>query len=109
MAYPTIGPKQSFNPQQQVPMTWPAAPEVANAYIDQLLRANKINKNVGSRLKQLLSQVRNAMNAGGDNTLARKLERVKISAKDAIIDTQTANRLNKLHDALKGIAKDLEN
>jgi hypothetical protein len=49
------------------------------------------------------------MNAGGDNTLARKLERVKISAKDAIIDTQTANRLNKLHDALKGIAKDLEN
>ena len=109
MAYPIIGPKQSFNPQQQVPMTWPAAPEVANAYIDQLLRANKINKNVGSRLKQLLSQVRNAMNAGGDNTLARKLERVKISAKDAIIDTQTANRLNKLHDALKGIAKDLEN
>jgi hypothetical protein len=109
MAYPIIGPKQSFNPQQQVPMTWPAAPEVANAYIDQLLRANKINKNVGSRLKQLLSQVRNAMNAGGDNTLARKLERVKISAKDAIIDTQTANRLNKLHNALKGIAKDLEN
>jgi hypothetical protein len=109
MAYPIIGPKQSFNPQQQVPMTWPAAPEVANAYIDQLLRANKINKNVGSRLKQLLSQVRNAMNAGGDNTLARKLERVKISAKDAIIGTQTANRLNKLHDALKGIAKDLEN
>ena len=109
MAYPTIGPKQSFNPQQQVPMTWPAAPEVANAYIDQLLRANKINKSAGSRLKQLLSQVRNAMDAGGDNTLARKLVRVKISATDAIISTQTANRLNKLHDALKGIAKGLEN
>ena len=109
MAYPTIGPKQSFNPQQQVPMTWPAAPEVANAYIDQLLRANKINKSAGSRLKQLLSQVRNAMDAGGDNALASKLVRVKISATDAIISTQTANRLNKLHDALKGIAKGLEN
>jgi hypothetical protein len=49
------------------------------------------------------------MDAGGDNTLARKLVRVKISATDAIISTQTANRLNKLHDALKGIAKGLEN
>ena len=109
MAYPITGPKQSFNPQQQVPMTWPAAPEVANAYIDQLLRANKINKSGASRLKQLLSQVGNAMDAGGDNTLARKLGRVKISAKNAIINTQTADRLKKLHSALKGIAKGLEN
>ncbi|MBT7750660.1 MAG: hypothetical protein HN711_00165, partial [Porticoccaceae bacterium] len=109
MAYPITGPKQSFNPQQQVPMTWPAAPEVANAYIDQLLRTNEINKSGASRLKQLLSQVGNAMDAGGDNTLARKLGRVKISAKNAIINTQTADRLKKLHSALKGIAKGLEN
>ena len=90
-------------------MTWPAAPEVANAYIDQLLRANKINKNVGPRLKQLPTQFLTARNPGAANTLARKLERVNISPNDASINPQTPNRLNKLHAPLKGIPKDLKN
>jgi hypothetical protein len=43
MAYPSIGPRELFNPQRQVPMKWPASPVVANAYIDQLRRTNTLS------------------------------------------------------------------
>lgn len=33
----------TFNPQQQFPVTWPAAPVIAKAYLDQLSRSNTIS------------------------------------------------------------------
>ena len=106
MAYPVIGPRR-FNPQQQIPMTWPAAPKVARAYIDQLLRDNAIAEDVAERIGDMLDQVTQAMDNGGDNRLARQINSYRISAKESNIDALTRDRLEKLHTTLKGIAAGL--
>ena len=106
MAYPIVGPRR-FNPQQQVPMTWPAAPEVAGAYIDQLLRDNAIAEDTAERIGDMLDQVTQAMENGGDNRLARQINNYRISAKGSNVDATTRNRLEKLNATLKGIAADL--
>ena len=106
MAYPVIGPRR-FNPQQQIPMTWPAAPKVARAYIDQLLRDNAIAEDVAERIGDMLDQVTQAMDNGGDNRLARQINSYRISAKESNIDALTRHRLEKLHTTLKGIAAGL--
>ena len=106
MAYPVIGPRR-FNPQQQIPMTWPAAPKVARAYIDQLLRDNAIAEDVAERIGDMLDQVTQAMDNGGDNRLARQINNYRISAKGSNVDALTRHRLEKLHTTLKGIAAGL--
>ena len=106
MAYPVIGPRR-FNPQQQVPMTWPAAPEVAGAYIDQLLRDNAIAEDAAESIGDMLDQVTQAMENGGDNRLARQINSYRLSAKGSNVDELTLHRLEKLHATLKGIAAGL--
>ena len=106
MAYPIIGPRR-FNPQQQVPMTWPAAPEVAGAYIDQLLRDNAIAEDAAESIGDMLDQVTQAMENGGDNRLARQINSYRLSAKGSNVDELTLHRLEKLHATLKGIAAGL--
>ena len=106
MAYPVIGPRR-FNPQQQIPMTWPAAPKVARAYIDQLLRDNAIAEDAVERIGDMLDQVKQAMDNGGDNRLARQINSYRILAKGSNVDALTRHRLEKLHTTLKGIAAGL--
>ena len=106
MAYPVIGPRR-FNPQQQVPMTWPAAPEVARAYIDQLLRNKAISEDAAERIGNMLDQVKQAMDNGGDNRLARQINNYRLSTKGANSNVLTRHRLEKLHATLKGIAAGL--
>ena len=106
MAYPVIGPRR-FNPQQQVPMTWPAAPEVAHVYIDQLLRDNAIAEDVAERIGDMLDQVTQAMDNGGDNRLARQINSSRLSVQGSNVDALTRHRLEKLHTTLKGIAAGL--
>ena len=106
-AYPVIGPSRVFNPQQQVPMTWPAVPEVARAYIDQLLRDKTITVDDAERLGDMLDQVRQAMENGGDKRLARQINNYRLSIKGSYVDAMTRNRLEKLKSTLKGIAADL--
>ena len=106
MAYPVIGPRR-FNPQQQVPMTWPAAPEVAGAYIDQLLRDNAIAEDAAESIGNMLDQVTQAMENGGDNRLARQINSYRLSAKGSNVDELTRHRLEKLNATLKGIAAGL--
>jgi hypothetical protein len=107
MAYPALGPRRVFNPQQQVPMTWPAAPEVARAYIDQLLRDNAITEDTAERIGDMLDQVTQAMDNGGNNRLARQINNYRLSATDSNVDALTRHRLEKLHAILKGIAAGL--
>ena len=106
MAYPVIGPRRLFNPQHQVPMTWPAAPEVARAYIDQLLRDNAIAEDAAESIGNMLDQVTQAMENGGDNRLARQINSYRLSAKGSNISL-TQHRLEKLDATLKGIAAGL--
>ena len=107
MAYPAIGPPRLFNPQHQVPMTWPAAPEVARAYIDQLLRDDAISEDTAERIGDMLDQVTLAMDSGGDNRLARQITSYRLSAKGSNVDELTLHRLEKLNATLKGIAAGL--
>jgi hypothetical protein len=61
-----------FNPQQQFPVTWPAVPVVARAYIDQLERSNAISD--ASRA-ELASALDNADTVLGDGAKDAKLAR----------------------------------
>jgi len=106
MAYPVIGPRLLFNPQHQVPMTWPAAPEVARAYIDQLMRDDAISEDAAERIGDMLDQVTLAMQNGGDNRLARQINSYRLSAKGSNV-ALTQHRLEKLDATLKGIAAGL--
>ena len=106
-AYPVIGPSRVFNPQQQVPMTWPAVPEVARAYIDQLLRDKSMTEDDAERLGDMLDQVRQAMENGGDTRLARQINNYRLSIKGSYDNAMTRKRLEKLKSTLKGIATDL--
>jgi uncharacterized protein (DUF305 family) len=107
MAYPAVGPSRLFNPQQQVPMTWPAAPEVAHAYIDQLLRDNAIAKDTAEHIGNMLNQVLHAMDNGDNEELARQINNSRLSFEGSDVDTLTRRRLEKLDTTLKEIAASL--
>jgi uncharacterized protein (DUF305 family) len=108
LAYPAIGPPKLFNPQQQVPMVWPATPEVALAYMDQLLRSDSIHQKEATRLTKLLNKVAVESSNWTNNDLARKISETKIKVKNQQVDERTQHRLIKLHETLKGIVQDLE-
>ena len=107
LAYPAIGAKRLFNPQQQIPMTWPASPAVALSYLDQLERLKAIEDGDSENIKELLSRFDNQMAKGGNNRLSRKIRNLNLS----IADTGDANVLhlkNLLEENLVGIASKLE-
>ena len=107
LAYPAIGAKRLFNPQQQIPMTWPASPAVALSYLDQLERLKAIEDGDSENIKELLSTFDTQMAKGGNNRLSRKIRNLNLS----IADTDDANVLhlkNLLEENLVGIASKLE-
>ena len=107
LAYPAIGAKRLFNPQQQIPMTWPASPAVALSYLDQLERLKAIEDGDSENIKELLSTFDTQMAKGGNNRLSRKIRNLNLS----IADTGDANVLhlkNLLEENLVGIASKLE-
>ena len=107
LAYPAIGAKRLFNPQQQIPMTWPASPAVALSYLDQLERLKAIEDGDSENIKELLSTFDTQMAKGGNNRLSRKIRDLNLS----IADTGDANVLhlkNLLEENLVGIASKLE-
>jgi len=107
LAYPMIGHHRAFNPQQQMPMGWPATPEVARAYIDQLVRDEAIDEKTVQQIIEKLDQVKNDMEMGGNNRLARQISRFSLSAEGLNADAKTKSRLERLDATLKGISADL--
>ena len=69
LAYPQIGSKRLFNPQQQIPMTWPANPSVALSYVDQLERIVAIETATKEDIRSLLSSFDDEISKGGNNRL----------------------------------------
>ncbi len=107
LAYPLIGSRRLFNPQQQVPMTWPAKPVVARAYIDQLMKDKALEENIAESIIERLGLVDVAMEKGGNNRLARQIKRYELSVDARSVDAMTQYRLEKLDATLKEIAKGL--
>ena len=107
LAYPLIGSRRLFNPQQQAPMTWPAKPVVARAYIDQLMKDKALEEDTAERIIEKLDLVDAAMGKGGNNRLAKQLSRFELSVDAPNVDAMTQHRLQKLNTILKEIAKGL--
>lgn len=64
----------TFNPQQQFPVTWPAEPVVAKAYMDQLQRKNGIPAETLTELTQALDRADVQLKAGvQDQDLSKQL------------------------------------
>ncbi len=110
-AFPAIGSKRLFNPQQQIPMTWPGNPDVALAYIDQLIRDNAIEEKTAENLIDKLGQAKITMEkkTGGSRRLARQIKGFDLPSKELDIDQRTRDRIIRLDTTLKTIAEDLQN
>ena len=78
LAYPKIGSKRLFNPQQQIPMAWPSDPAVALSYVDQLERMGAIENDDVENIRSLLSSYDDVMSKGGNNRLARKISSISL-------------------------------
>ena len=64
----------TFNPQQQFPITWPAAPVVAKAYMDQLRRSEGLPAETAEALTRVLDRAETKLNTGErDAGLANEL------------------------------------
>ena len=106
LAYPQIGSKRLFNPQQQIPMAWPANPAVALSYVDQLERMGAIDDDAKENIRSLLSSYDDQISKGGNNRLSRKIRNVSLEKSP---DNQDAVKIqNLLIENLDGIAEKLK-
>jgi uncharacterized protein (DUF305 family) len=97
----------SVNPQQQFPVTWPAHPVVARAYLDQLARDDAMAPELMSRITAALDRATPLVEGGGkDAGVAGELRAFAddIQGSDA---NQTGKRLAGLKETLTGIAQRL--
>jgi len=70
----------TFNPQQQMRITWPAHPSVALAYLDQLDRDQVLASDLGKKLRSALGACADRLAANKkDRSLARQLTRLSES------------------------------
>ena len=95
---------ERFNPQQQFPVTWPADPVVARAYIDQLERDGALSDSLATDLVAALDQ---AENGAHDKKLARELKSLAKAVKKDGGEGITAKRRAGLAETLSGIAAGL--
>jgi uncharacterized protein (DUF305 family) len=94
----------TVNPQQQFPVSWPAHPVVARAYMDQLARENALPAQAATQLDAALSRATPLVEENGrDAAVAADLRALAQGLPPAGAD-QTGKRLNGLRDTLIGIA-----
>ena len=95
-----------FNPQQQLPVTWPAEPVVAGAYLDQLQRGEALPASLANAVNEALEQSVPLLQGGGtDAGLAARL--AELSGELAGVQAEgplTMQRSNALGQTLEGIA-----
>ncbi|MFN3932517.1 MAG: DUF305 domain-containing protein [Brevundimonas sp.] len=92
----------TVNPQQQFPVTWPAHPVVARAYLDQLARADAMPAEMRTRIAGILDQATVPVESGAkDAGVAGRLRALA----DAVEVSGSASRsLAGLKETLSGIA-----
>jgi uncharacterized protein (DUF305 family) len=93
-----------FNPQDQFPVTWPASPAVAKAYLAGLERASAVPPTLQAAKAALDSAARLLAAGGKDAALSRRLDEFAQAAKTADGDAGTRKRLQALASTLDGIA-----
>ncbi len=96
---------ERFNPQQQFPVSWPADPVVAKAYVDQLQRSRSLAAGTVADLNRTLDQASARLAAGGtDAALAGRIERMAASLRVTGQDPAANHRATALRETLTGIA-----
>ena len=95
---------RTVNPQQQYPVTWPAHPVVARAYMDQLARDNALPAAASSRLIAVLDQAAPLVDQNRRNETVAKELRAVAQALDIAGSGQAVQRLTALRDTLVRIA-----
>lgn len=96
----------TFNPQQQFPVTWPAEPVVALAYLDQLERDGGLSAILLTETRTMLAQAQQLITAGTkDRKLSKQLKKFASSLKVVNKDAKAEKRVKALRDTLNGIAK----
>ena len=94
-----------FNPQQQHSFTWPAAPAVARAYVDQLRRGASLGEASGADLDAALDLAAAALEDGaGDPELAARLETLAASVRVGTGEGIVTRRQTGLAETLSGMA-----
>jgi len=94
-----------FNPQQQFPVTWPAEPVVARAYVDQLERGNELSTSFVADIRTMLDRSASRLENGArDRGLAKKLKSLASSLDNDTGDAITKQRRAALAETLDGIA-----
>ena len=97
--------RKVFNPQQQFPVTWPAEPVVARAYIDQLERSDSLSASAMSALNAALDSSASRLEDGaGDEALAAQLESLAAGLAGDGGNAVTMKRRAGLAETLAGIA-----
>jgi uncharacterized protein (DUF305 family) len=94
-----------FNPQQQFPVTWPAEPVVARAYVDQLQREDALQASLVTDVATALDRSALQLQAGErDKKLASSLVSLAKSLPNDSGNTVTRQRRAALANTLKDIA-----
>jgi len=97
-----------FNPQQQLPVSWPAAPVVALAYLDQLQRDASLSQEMQVELRDALNLAEVLMLSGeADRALAGAFDEMAGSVTEIEISPAHQGRISGLASTLQGIAKTL--
>ena len=95
----------TFNPQQQYPVTWPAHPIVALAYVDQLARAQALSPTALGDLSATLGQARSVIDGKRrDRALAARVQALAANLAPSGSDPATLSRAAALRETLGGIA-----
>ena len=93
-----------LNPQHQEKMEWPTAVPVAQAYLDQMVRANRIRTESADALSAVLEQAdQGTASAGNLRNAAANLD-AEIAAIAAGTAGGDADRMAKLADVLRELA-----
>ena len=98
----------TFNPQRQTPVTWPAVPVVAQAYLDQLERSGTVEGATLANMRRALGEAQGALDAGQSNKpLAASLDENAVYARNVRAEGRAAARLTALADVLEQMAERL--
>jgi uncharacterized protein (DUF305 family) len=97
-----------FNPQQQFPVSWPAHPTVARAYVDQLARGQGLAPAMVTDLNAALDQAKSPIEAGRRNAaLAATITALAAKLGDGGGDAATKGRRDALRESLGALAAKL--
>lgn len=96
----------TFNPQQQFQVTWPAKPVVGLAYIDQLRRDGGLDKALLGRATTLLNEAKVSLSNGNKNKkLSNALTKLAGELRISNSDINARKRVTALNEILNKIAK----